>query len=105
MSIQSNDAIEAAVKIAALERKLAAVKAACSDDQRQLAESILRSMDEEAANLTPRFNEAERDIILQGLQLLLLQNGVNRTTVSEVIGTVMMMHVTKRATDSSNGQI
>lgn len=105
MSALNDEVTTQAIRIADLERKLNALKAMSSDDQLYQAQCILRSLDEEAANLMPRFNEEEREMLIAALQLLLRQEGINRTKVSDLIETIMMMHITKSAADNSDGQI
>jgi hypothetical protein len=86
--------ISQAVQIAVLERTLASYKAAITEDGRLQAESILNSMNEEAANLCPRFNSVERDILLLALSRLVPEEAADRVVVEDLINTILAMHVT-----------
>jgi hypothetical protein len=90
--------IDQTVKVASLERELAACRAAMTEDRKEQADAIIRSMNEEAANLRPRFTSGERDALVLGVGLALANEDVERTFAAMLVQTLLDMHVTDEAT-------
>lgn len=86
--------VSQAIKIGTLERKVAVLRAAQEPNHKEQAEAILRSMNEEAANLQPRFTSLERDLLVQGLTRLVEDGCADHIIVKDLIATVLDMHVT-----------
>lgn len=86
--------VSQAVKIGILERQVAALETAVDPDRKRQAEAILRCLDEEAANLRPRFTSLERDLLLLGLTRIVDEDGADRVILKNLMEELVAMHVT-----------